>query len=136
MRNLTEYAQKCMAELDTLEIQYGNVVEFKVNYRAKKRWGQCKRLSDGTFSININAIFLDERNEEQGLKNTIIHELLHTCTDCFNHGKIGNGLRKKCIVIMVMTSKGGARLKKRAFVKKRCLLNRLTLSLRKYSMMF
>ena len=35
MRNLNEYAKQCMAELDARSIKYGNVVDFKVNYRAK-----------------------------------------------------------------------------------------------------
>lgn len=30
---------------------------------------------------------LNEQNSEKGLKNTIIHELLHTCDGCFNHGE-------------------------------------------------
>lgn len=86
MRDLTKYAKQCMAELDNLNIQYGNIIEFNINTRALKRWGQCKAIPGG-FSININYILLDEKNDEQGLKNTIIHELLHSCKNCMNHGK-------------------------------------------------
>ena len=40
----------------------------------------------GGFAININVVLLDEKNDVEGLKNTIFHELLHTCPDCWNHG--------------------------------------------------
>lgn len=84
MRNLDEYAIMCKKELDNIGIQYGNIIEFKVNTRAKHRWGQCKKIQGG-YSININVVLLDERNSEKGLKETIIHEILHTCSDCKHH---------------------------------------------------
>ena len=86
MRNLDEYAIQCMEELDAIGIEYGNIIEVKINTRAKKRWGQCRAIPGG-YSINISAILLDERNDEQGLKETIIHELLHSCKGCMNHGE-------------------------------------------------
>ena len=94
MRNLEEYAALCLRELDAIGIKYGNIVEFKVNTRAKKRFGQCKALLDG-FSINISAVLLDERNSEQALKETIIHEILHTCRGCMNHGESWKRLAEK-----------------------------------------
>lgn len=39
MRDINVVAIECMRELDVIGIQYGNVVEFKVNYRAERRWG-------------------------------------------------------------------------------------------------
>lgn len=86
MRNLDEYAILCMEELGKIGIEYGNIVEVKVNTRAKKRWGQCRAIPGG-YSINISIVLLDERNDEQGLKETIIHELLHSCKGCMNHGE-------------------------------------------------
>lgn len=62
MRNLDEYAIQCMEELDAIGIEYGNIVEVKVNTRAKKRWGQCKAIPGG-YSINISVVLLDERND-------------------------------------------------------------------------
>lgn len=86
MRDLQKYAKECMAELDKLNIEYGNIIRFEINTRAKKRWGQCKKTPNG-YIININVDLLDERNDVNGLKNTIIHEILHTCEGCMNHGK-------------------------------------------------
>lgn len=85
MRDLIEYAVKCMEYLDNIGIEYGNVVDFTVNTRARNRWGQC-RVVPGGYSININVVLLDERNSVDGLINTILHELLHTCKKCMNHG--------------------------------------------------
>lgn len=94
MKNLEEYAIRCMEELDAIGIEYGNIVEVKANTRAKKRWGQCKAIPGG-YSINISVALLDERNNEQGLKETIIHELLHSCKGCMNHGEKWKRLAQK-----------------------------------------
>lgn len=85
MRDLQMYAAECMEELDAIGIPYGNIVEFKVNTRAKRRWGLSQKTPNG-FIIEINVDLLNEQNSINGLKNTIIHEILHTCTDCMNHG--------------------------------------------------
>ena len=86
MRDLNTIAVECMRELDAIGIQYGNILRFEVNTRAKKRWGLCKSVPGG-FIISINKVLLDEKNDISGLKNTIIHELLHSCKNCMNHGE-------------------------------------------------
>lgn len=94
MRDLQKYAEKCKKYLDNIGVEYGNVLEFVVNTRARNRWGQCRPVPEG-FSININVALLDERNDEDGLINTIIHELLHTCKGCLNHGENWKTLANK-----------------------------------------
>lgn len=94
MRDLEQYAIQCMEELEAIGIEYGNIIDVKPNTRAMKRWGQCRSDPDG-YRININTVFLDERNSEQGLKETIIHELLHSCKGCMNHGKTWKQLAAK-----------------------------------------
>lgn len=86
MRDLMSYANFCMKMLDEIGIPYSKVEEFTVNKRAR-RWGLCS-LRNGKYYIQINTTLLDERNGEDGLINTIIHELLHTCHGCMNHGKM------------------------------------------------
>ena len=85
MRDLIDFTIQCMNELDRIGIPYGNVIDVTINTRAKKRWGQCRKVPGG-FTININVVLLDEKNDVDGLRNTIFHELLHTCPDCWNHG--------------------------------------------------
>lgn len=44
MRNLQEYANRCMKQLDAVDIKYGNVLAFEINTRAKNRWGNVKEF--------------------------------------------------------------------------------------------
>ena len=85
MRDLEIVASECIRELAAIGISCGNVLVFSVNTRAKKRWGMCKQVPNG-FEIEIAAVLLQDAVPLVSLKNTIIHELLHTCPDCGNHG--------------------------------------------------
>ena len=87
MRDLNACAKQCMEMLDVLDIPYGKVNSFTVNTRATTRWGQCKQVGDG-FEISIAAVLLDERNPLQALTETVLHELLHSCEGCQNHGQL------------------------------------------------
>ena len=84
MRNVNVIAIECMRELENIGIQCGNVISFEVNTRAKKRWGQCRKIGND-YIISINHILLRDDTDINGLKNTIIHELLHTCKGCMSH---------------------------------------------------
>ncbi len=96
MRDLQKTYWNCIGLLDEIGMDYGTIISVTVNTRAKKRWGQCKgtyvgRASNGEpryeFTINISSILLDEKIASiEGLQNTIIHEILHTCPGCQNHG--------------------------------------------------
>ena len=52
-----------------------------INTRAK-RFGQCKRRGD-KFLIELSSIF--DKAEDKMVKQTLAHEILHTCPDCLNH---------------------------------------------------
>lgn len=53
--------------------------------KAKKTWGTCKKKHDTqTYEISIMEKLLES---EEGSLNTMIHEVLHTCEGCMNHGK-------------------------------------------------
>ena len=86
MRDLMTYAKICMQELDAIGIRYGKILRWEVNTKAKRRWGQCCTVPGG-FTININVDLLDENISDEGLKNTIIHELLHSVKGCRGHDK-------------------------------------------------
>lgn len=85
MKNLNNYIKICMRELDDLSINYSKSVRFEINRRAKSRYGMCKKENDG-FVISVSDMLLMDEVDEKSLKDTIIHELLHTCKDCQNHG--------------------------------------------------
>jgi len=57
--------------------------------KATSWYGQCQqnRVYQGTryqFQISISEYHL--RSSERAIRNTLIHELLHTCPGCLNHG--------------------------------------------------
>lgn len=87
MRDLMKYARICLEEVEAVGIPHGDISEFVVNTRVKSRFGQCRKLPNGKYSINISKALLDESVNDKWLKDTIIHEILHSCKDCMNHGK-------------------------------------------------
>ena len=69
-------------------IEYGNITSVTINYRAKSRFAQCKyNRAMNTYSINVNHLILDDNADEDKIMSTLIHEILHTCKGCMNHGK-------------------------------------------------
>lgn len=86
MKNLMELAEMCMCELELIGIEYGKIKNWEVNTRAKSRWGLCTHHPDGTHSISISSRLLEDGIADNGAKNTIIHELLHTVKGTKGHG--------------------------------------------------
>lgn len=90
MRDLEEYVLQCIDELKGIGIEPGRISSLEINTRARKRWGSCAPVYDGRgnitgYRISINRLLLDEKIPERALKNTIIHELLHSCKGCLTH---------------------------------------------------
>ena len=71
--------------IGVIALEFGKIVNFEINYRAKSRWGQCQRKGSGYY-INISDRLLQDDVPIKALKDTIIHEILHTCNGCMNHG--------------------------------------------------
>ena len=62
----------------------GNIdPKVRVNSRAKRRFGMCKKSGSG-FIIELSQVLLDA--PEMSARQTIAHELIHTCPGCLNHG--------------------------------------------------
>lgn len=61
--------------------------EVRINTRAKARLGCCL-LKNGQFTIEISSVLLEEEGPQAQmlLRQTLLHELLHTCPGCQNHG--------------------------------------------------
>lgn len=74
-----------MERLRGLGIPLGREIDpqVQVNTRAQRRLGCCI-CREGRFTIQVSARLLDQ---PQQLENTLLHELLHTCYGCQNHGK-------------------------------------------------
>lgn len=86
MKNFEMLQKVCIDEVLGAGIEPGNIVSWVINHRAKTRWGMCTKNPDGTCIIQIAARLIeDERIPEQACKETMIHEILHTCKGCKGH---------------------------------------------------
>lgn len=71
-------------KLDDMGIKYGNIVLWEINVRARKRYGQCKLIRSGCYSIDISEAIFDA--DDNVIEEVILHELIHSCKGCMNHG--------------------------------------------------
>ena len=85
-KDLWKIAVECIEELEAINIQVGKILSFEINYTANRRWGQCCRKPNGWHTINISYKLLANDVDIKALKDTLFHELLHTCDGCMNHG--------------------------------------------------
>ncbi len=76
-----------MRDLERMGIPFHRPSAWLVNTRARRRWGQCRKFPDGHYEINISERLLESPEQKDALRTTILHELLHTCYGCMNHGK-------------------------------------------------
>ena len=82
MHDLQAAGRYCIIRLEELGIRCGSVV-FALDTRARRRWGSCRRLPDGSYRIGISPKLLEAPAES--LYNTLYHELLHAATGCTGH---------------------------------------------------
>ena len=94
MKDLQKYYWECLDELSSINITPGNIKKVVVNYRSKNRWGLCKHEPDGHIIEISNRLLTDEVNEV-ALKNTIIHEILHTVEGTKGHKGLWKELAEK-----------------------------------------
>ena len=77
--------EKCCRILKAEKIPVSDrISEIKINTRAKARFGKCTQLKKG-YEIEISSRLF--ALEDKMIENVILHELLHTCPGCMNHGK-------------------------------------------------
>lgn len=88
MKNLHVLFNECVEELKRINMDISNnIVEVKVNGRLSRSLGRCVyNRRYGSYTIEINPCMLGDSVEINATKNTIIHELIHTCPGCMNHG--------------------------------------------------
>jgi len=84
---LQEAYELCRTQCKQLGIPYGKIVDVEPDRKGTKRWGVCQRTPAG-FTIKINQRLLADGVDKNGLLTTVMHEILHTCPDCWNHGKV------------------------------------------------
>ena len=86
MKDYMAMFNEAMDVVHGLGIETGYITNVSLNYRAKNRFGQCRRnnVSD-TYSLNFNHLIFDDKADEDAVMSVLIHEILHTCKDCMTH---------------------------------------------------
>lgn len=69
-------------------IPYSNKIDnnVRISKRAFRFMGRCtKNWTKDSYFITVSQLLLNTNNTKL-IKETLIHELIHTCINCFNHG--------------------------------------------------
>lgn len=93
MRDLQKLFTECINELEVIDIPFSeNIVRVTANNRLSSTYGKCKRVrnNNGTFDyqIEIASFLLNDSLPDKVIRSTIMHEIVHTCDGCFDHGKL------------------------------------------------
>lgn len=83
---LNNAIEKSKNILNSLCIPYKNVPIFTKKMKYNER-GFTYREEGEVTKIEINKTLLHHKIEEKTLINTLLHEFVHTCYGCFNHGE-------------------------------------------------
>ena len=86
MHDLQTYFDECCQTLDLLRIPYAKNCRLLTDARLKRSWGNCRMHPDGTFTIKISPVLLEDSVPPDSLKDTLYHELLHTVPGAMSHG--------------------------------------------------
>ena len=82
----------CQAQEEGIPVPDNIFEKVEINSRPKKRFGCC-RFIEGKYHIEISEFLLEGKDE--GIKETLAHEVLHTCAGCQDHGKIWKEYAKR-----------------------------------------
>lgn len=82
---LVSLVDEARKELDALGIPYGKISMLEVSHTVTS-YGDCRKIGESSYRIRVNKVLLAEAADTI-VKETIIHEILHTCPGCMNHGK-------------------------------------------------
>lgn len=88
-QRLVDFACKAFAILKECNIKYSDKIQsITINNRLRTSWGMCRKKKAGgeqVFVIELNKYLLE--SSENAVMDTLLHEILHTCYNSFNHGK-------------------------------------------------
>lgn len=92
MKNLSRLFSETLSEAYSVGLGVSDkIVSVTVNSRLSRALGRCVQVWDAwnrcyVFKIEIQPCMLADGLDDRIPKNTIMHELIHTCDGCFNHG--------------------------------------------------
>ena len=100
MKNYMDTYAYCMELLCELQIPFADgdvnsIVAVEVNPRLRRVIVKTYYCGEKDFKIELNPAVVQDSVPDSELETTILHELLHTCPGCFNHGKTWSGYAAK-----------------------------------------
>ena len=92
MHDINLLLKKALSICDKENIPYGNITGISINNRLSKALGRCMRKGNtDNYSIELRNIIADDTiTPEHGALEIILHEIIHTCKGCWNHGDLFN----------------------------------------------
>lgn len=98
MKKINELYKEVIEEAKKINLPISTNIndEIIINKRAKRRFGCCKKIKKGliiSYEIEISYRLIE--CEEKFVKQTLAHEILHTCQGCDNHGQIWKSYAKR-----------------------------------------
>lgn len=89
MKDLTFYVAYAKSILNDLGIPYKDY-PVSVNQRLTGKWGRCITYynNSGNNRIELNPVLIMDTTNDDALMDTLLHEYIHTCPGCDNHGKV------------------------------------------------
>ena len=83
--------EKCKEILQKEKIPVCEKIKaLKINDRIRSRFGSCRKVQSGQrdteeYLIEVSGRLME--SEDKTIETVLLHELLHTCYGCMNHGK-------------------------------------------------
>lgn len=83
--------EKCKEILQKEKIPVCEKIKaLKINDRIRSRFGSCRKVQSGQrdteeYLIEVSGRLME--SEDKAIETVLLHELLHTCYGCMNHGK-------------------------------------------------
>lgn len=87
MKDLDLLSLECFRICNDLEIPFADEIEIKWNGRISRKWGYCRKTGNH-YDISIARRLDDDAIPDEKVMSVILHEILHTCPGCMNHGKL------------------------------------------------
>lgn len=78
--------RKCYKMLKAINAPIGKLQKIKINNRLSRAAGRCDMGSNNKFTIEISGFALRDALDKV-LDEIIMHEIIHTFPNCYNHGK-------------------------------------------------
>ena len=99
MYDIKSLLLKALAICDKENIPYRKITDITINKRLSKAWGRCiHHVEDDNFTIELRTVIADENiTSENGIMSIILHEVIHTCEGCFNHGTLFNSYGERLL---------------------------------------